>query len=751
MNRLMIKAFSYMSVLVMAAACNAVTVDEDMTGRVSVNMSQDTSEDIVLKSLVAPSEDQVFTLDFIRTYKDGTAKSEYTCRHTDIPAEGVSLPVGPYVVKASCGANSEAAFGEPFYTGEASVNIMANTEHTVDLTAYLSNVKVTVDFTDEIKTQFKEYKVTVSNSRGGTLVFSNTATPSTIDSEGYFKVGENETLTWTLDLVNNKDVKYSATDTYTDVQAREHYNIQFALGEKGEDVGGLYLTIKVDNDTEVKDYFAGVDFLGNDGPSITVNPEFEELLANEDVTIPYGVEESKVVTLTATKGLKSVVISHCDQNLYARGLPYFTELSGAKPAQISALETIGIKASATSYGVYEPVTVDVTGFMASLPMDKSYKMDFYIYDVYNHMAHLPLDFSVVVDADADMVKVEPDAESAVVTGRWFVNPRPSGLTFWYKEASALSWEEWEPSLVVFDENTMTFTAEITGLNPGADYYVKAVSSDDIETREMSFTTIAPQLYNMGFEYWHIDGKLYYPYPVGASSSEKVWDAANKALTQFGQSSSTTYVTDHVHGGGRAVRMESKSVMGIAFAAGNIYTGEFVRVNTEGGTGAILKWGTPFTYRPVALRGWYDYTSTKITDAKDPYTSLKGTPDKCSIVVFLTDWDESQVNSELFGDPDERFMINTVSGKFVKFESDEHIIAYGELKSDVTTNGYVEFVIPLEYRNSRKPKFAVIACSSSALGDYFTGGKGSVLYVDDLSFEYDITTLSAEDQAKVNLK
>lgn len=723
MNNIMIKALTILCVLASFVSCNTVTLDDGQAmGRLSIKLSQDTSEDIVLKSLEDPAPGQVFTLDFIRTYKDGSSKSEYTCKHTEIPAEGISLPVGPYVVKASCGANAEAAFGEPFYTGEASVNIVAGTDHTVDITTYLSNVKVTVDFSDDIEAGFKERKVTVTNSRGGELVFSNTADPSTIDAEGFFKVGEEETLTWVLELVNNNGVRYTATETYTGVKAKEYYNICFALGEKGEDVGGLFLTIKVDDQTEAKDYYAGVDFDGNASPEITVNTEFQKLLDASEVIVPFGVEESKVVTLAAEKGIKSVVISHSDAALYSSGLPYHTELVGAKTAQISALEAIGVKTSATTYGVIEPVSVDITGFMASLPMDRSYEFDFRIYDVYNHMAHLPLDFTVVVDADADMVNVVPSAESASVTGKWFVNPRPDGLTFWYKETTAISWSVVDPASIEFDSAAMTFSAELTGLAPGRNYVVKAVSAADVETREMEFTTIKPQLYNMGFEDWYIDGKLYYPYLSGASADQKVWDSANRALTQFGQNSSTTYVTDHVQEGSGAVRMESKSVMGIAFAAGNIYTGEFVEVITSGGTGAKLNWGTPFEYRPKSLSGFYDYSPKAITDAKSPYTNLKGQMDKCSIVVFLTDWDAP-------------FVVNTVKGEFVDFDNDEHIIAYGELISDQQTNGYKSFNIQLEYRNDRKPKYAVIACSSSYLGDYFTGGVGSTLYVDGLSFDY----------------
>lgn len=743
-----------MSVLLLAAACNRAVLDEDVTGRIRVNMSQDTSEDIVLKSLTDPTEDQVFTLDFIRTYKDGSSKSEYTCLHTAIPAEGVSLPVGPYVIKASCGENSEAAFGEPFYTGEASVNIVANTDHTVDMTAYLSNVKVTVDFADEIKANFREYKVTVRNSRGGTLVFSNVSTPSTIDADGYFKVEAEETLTWTLDLVNNKGVRYSTSDTYYGVKAKEHYNINFAIGEKGEDVGGLYLTIKVDNTTEVKDYFAGVDFGGNDGPVISVNDEFRELLAVDDVLIPFGVEESKVVTLHASKGVKSVVISHSDANLYAEGLPYFTELVGAKPSQISALEAIGVRTSSTSYGVYDPVNVDITSFMAGLPMDKSYKFDFHIYDVYNHMAHLPLDFTVVVDADADMVGVTPWAMFAVAKGKWFVDDMPDGLTFMYRKASAADWQTVDPTHVEYDYVNKTYSADLTGLEAGYQYVVKAVSANDTDTREMSFTTLlAPQIYNMNFDDWYKSGKVWYPFAEGGSH---VWDSANEgAATFIGSSTTPASESGDPVKKGNAARMESKYAV-LAFAAGNLYTGDFGGI---AGVGATLDWGTPFSGRPVALRGYYKYSPKAIDRVDDKYTIVrdddgdgvpetknskdyKGTMDKCQITVILTDWAKP-------------FPINTTAGNFVDFENDPDIIGVVKFESDEEVmDDYREFCLPIEYRDtdtSRVPTYAVVVCAASYLGDYFTGGEGSTMWADEFSFEYDITTLTPEQRAKVNYK
>ena len=114
-------------------------------------------------------------------------------------------------------------------------------------------------------------------------------------------------------------------------------------------------------------------------------------------------------------------------------------------------------------------------------------------------------------------------------------------------------------------------------------------------------------------------------------------------------------------------------------------------------------------------------------------------DKCQIMVLLTDWDK-------------QFPINTTEGKFVDLKNDPGIIAMAKLESDEATGGYKEFVLPIEYRSTtRKPKYVVVVACSSYLGDYFTGGEGSVLYVDEFSFEYDVTKLSDEQRAKINYR
>ena len=83
--------------------------------------------------------------------------------------------------------------------------------------------------------------------------------------------------------------------------------------------------------------------------------------------------------------------------------------------------------------------------------------------------------------------------------------------------------------------------------------------------------------------------------------------------------------------------------------------------------------------------------------------------------------------------------NKNEDEYIDYANDPDIIAYGELPSGKATSGdgYVEFTIPLKYRNlTDKPTHIIIVCSASKYGDYMTGGVGSLMYVDDFELIYD---------------
>ena len=231
----------------------------------------------------------------------------------------------------------------------------------------------------------------------------------------------------------------------------------------------------------------------------------------------------------------------------------------------------------------------------------------------------------------------------------------------------------------------------------------------------------PQIYNMNFDHWSKKGKEWLPYDKDASSSKRVWATANHPLSILGVNGAEPE-TEHVAvegEGKKAAKLHSQKVMW-AFAAGSVFIGSFVKMINF--SGADITWGTPFTGRPESMTGYYHYIPVTIDYAKPPYTSMKGKMDMGQIEVILTDWDEP-------------IHIVTNENKFFDAETDPSVIGYGCITLTRETDGYVKFNIPIKYRDDRTPKMAIIFCCASRYGGNFTGGDGSVLYVDEFRFRY----------------
>lgn len=282
----------------------------------------------------------------------------------------------------------------------------------------------------------------------------------------------------------------------------------------------------------------------------------------------------------------------------------------------------------------------------------------------------------------------------------------------YRKASAQNWTDAARVTVA----GVVVSVDITALEPDTEYVVRILNGEDKSPEYEFRTETETQLPNMNFDTWYLDGKVWYPYAQGETAP--VWDSANKGTAQFIGSSTTPEESVCVRG--KAARMESKYAV-IAFAAGNLYTGRFCNI---AGIGAELDWGVPFTSRPAVLKGYYNYQPKPIDRTDNAHKNLVGTMDKCQIQVFLTDWDEP-------------FHINTSKGVFVDLENDRHIIAHAIMESDKATDGFEPFELKLEYRDaSRKPRYCVVCCAASYMGDYFSGGVGSLLYVDEFEFVYE---------------
>ena len=66
------------------------------------------------------------------------------------------------------------------------------------------------------------------------------------------------------------------------------------------------------------------------------------------------------------------------------------------------------------------------------------------------------------------------------------------------------------------------------------------------------------------------------------------------------------------------------------------------------------------------------------------------------------------------------------------------IAYGEMifTQEHNDDGWMKVTIPLTYNNSTAtPTHIIISAASSRFGDYFAGGVGSTMYLDDIELLY----------------
>ena len=298
----------------------------------------------------------------------------------------------------------------------------------------------------------------------------------------------------------------------------------------------------------------------------------------------------------------------------------------------------------------------------------------------------------------------------------------SSLKFQYRPKNTDTWMD-----VATTVNTVASSASatLTGLTSTTAYEYR-LTDGEISVATGEFTTAAEiALQNGSLDGWDSSSP-------NAATDSKFWDTSNEGA-KMGGLTPTQAVTDFVHTqGGKAAKLESGKVdlMGGIFAAASLYTGSFGSTNIWTQT-ATVNFGQSFTARPIALKGFYKYTPNVINLVKNVpagVTIVKDqTLDQCAIYIALAKKTYTIDNGN--------------QSTFIDFKNDENIIAYGELPSGAATegDGYVEFNIPLKYKNlTDQPTHIIVVCSSSKYGDYMTGGAGSTLYVDDLSLIYDGT-------------
>ena len=356
------------------------------------------------------------------------------------------------------------------------------------------------------------------------------------------------------------------------------------------------------------------------------------------------------------------------------------------------------------------------------------------------------------EVSVEIRNVNPWAREAYVTSAG-VAGQENG--FMYRAVGSDRWLEVDPSDITSDGGT--FVAHIKDLMPASDYEVYAFSGIE-QTAVWEFTTeAAVRIPNGSFEYASkVSGKDYYKFydpSCGVEDGAYMFWGSGNGEGEEGVSGSAnmgiviTYIdTDEKVDGRQSVRAQTSQMAGI-LAAGNLFTGQFAGL--VGTSGGMVNFGRPWTTRPKALKLYCKYETGKMDIIKGSpagVTLTKEDYDRAEIKFALGDWDYRRYG----GTKESPVHVNTTDARtFVDYNTDASTIANGNLiihhdgyilngeaKVTSATDEWVEYTIPLNYRDiDRTPTHIIVSCAASQYGDYFTGCSSSKLWIDAVELIY----------------
>lgn len=379
-----------------------------------------------------------------------------------------------------------------------------------------------------------------------------------------------------------------------------------------------------------------------------------------------------------------------------------------KTADLTALQVDTIKlgpAEVTS--VSRNLNHQVVDFSLPLRLTVSYHDEVEIWTIY------------VQTTDVNVATSRVDAWSRVI---WAYGEGKAGENngIQYREKDTEEWITVDAASVTHSGGS--FTARINSVKPETTYEVRAYSGEELGEVVTVTTQGIFTVPNMDFDDWSLNGKIYQPWAEGDVS---FWDTGNRGATTLGDSNTVPGNITWDGSSGRCAMLQTKFVgIGVVgkLATGNIYTGEFVRID---GSNGVLNFGRPFAGRPTRLNGYMKYTTAPISSTNSDLAYMKGRPDTANIYIALTDWEAPY---EIRTNPKNQQLFDL---------KDEHIIAYGALQWGANVDEFTQFTIPLEYRaTNRIPRYILIVAAASKYGDFFTGADGACLWVDHFWLDWD---------------
>lgn len=641
----------------------------------------------------------------------------------NVPTDPVTLHSGSYVAEAWAGDSVAASFDKKYFKGYTPFDITNGNSTAVEVKCNIANVVVSLSFDESVDAALKSWTVTVANGEESITYEGHDA------RKGYFmmpKKAGNEKLTLTLEGTAPNGDAYSQTADIEAPKGGYEYKVNFSHTPGSFNDGGAFFTITVD-ETE-----------------IVVEDELVITLAPEIFGIDFDIAQEQAAA-TGEMGRKCVFISAVDRlsslTIESANLQHYLGGSTADVFSLSESALARLAAAGINFMTYKNEAGEINRVRVNFEADFT-----------NNLVSGLHTFKFIAGDNGDGTEKTSEAtlslrlSNAAVelqeatdvsyTTTTFVATivKPDELTgnvgFNYREKGAADW-----TFVAGTNNGTTLTATVDNLKFGTPYEYCAVAGGYTSPAKELTTLTPPQLPNASFEQTSTasDKALMF----STDPNDFYWDSGNHGSQKMSKNV-TEVTTKYFHSGKQGLCLHSQFVGFGAlgkFAAGNIFIGKYLA--TEGMDG-VLGWGRPFNcpIRPKALKVWARYEPVNIThdDTSALPSVSKGDPDNGIVYIALVTDQTMSYNSETWPQ-----IVKTSSSSRQLFDpSGSNVVAYGEhvFTSATTESGLVEITIPL---NDVNPNLTVsniiIVASASRYGDYFVGGNGSLLYLDDFELVY----------------
>ncbi|MCC8199381.1 MAG: PCMD domain-containing protein [Tannerellaceae bacterium] len=732
-----------------------VNSSSDDTGYILLGVEKN---EVLYTKAGEPITDEILGVYFINTATTDTIK-QFENYKEEVEGQRILLPAATYDIVITSSSPDEPAWDTPVYYADTTLTVKSGEIASAALECKIANTKVTVDFTSNVATYFSYYEAIVTG-KSGELTFAMDETRA-----GFYFTDK---LTVTLNLINkNNGLAFQFIKVFPDIQPRYHYKLKFDTTEGGDNAAGGNIEVSINVDLEEIEYTIKLPEYTQlmdmpKAPTTQIETQLTGKEETSDTHIAFKKIEGETIAdkhqliITTQAGLKNLYIMLSQTFRENDNFPEIFDWLNDENEEIR--NKLNISGSYdTDQLIY---TLDMKGMLNNYltPYEKSnkvYTLQIAALDVYQQ--EIITTFSYTVSPDLDLLTDTPDiiwATFAVLKGS--IDPvGGSDAKFIYGKSSdeESSWKE-----ISINNNEYatdgTIQQLITGLEPNTAYSYKLVGYLNNEYSEgdvIQFQTEAtPTIPNLNFDDWYTGSPNSSWFP-GTDADNLYWDSGNKGANTVSAVNPTSKETGNIvlkEGNQAAAKLTSSNVNAIImtiFAADNIYTGAFVSSEISiSNPGAQLDFGIAYEGRPTKMSGYYMYQPVTINTSSSAYSYMEGQQDTCSIYIALFD--------ENWNGP---FRVNTQTGTFVDF-SVESCIGYGELSIEEASKNnmseYSKFEIDINYRNYiRKPKYVLIVASASKYGDYFTGGVGSTLYIDEfeLSFDYNAASFAGTNSILEN--